>query len=274
MPRLIIFLVLCLLNISAANAVVPQRYLNVQYPVNFTIASFTKVINSGRYQGDELAKIYWERGVQYGDLHHYDEAIADYTKALSIRPEYTAAFLNRAVAYARLEKYDLAFADLEQVLKREPGNAAAINTRGKLNFLLGNYEAAVEDFKRHLKLRPDDIYRMLWLYMSEKHADRASRTSLANYVEGVSLDLWPGAFVRLYIGEVPVENFVDSLNKSIGSWDKGSRCEAYFYLGQYYLLNGNKAQALKLFRDAVNTGAISYVEYEFSLAYTLRLKAK
>ena len=256
---------------AAANAVVPQRYLKVQYPLNYTIASFNKVIDSGRYHGDDLAQLYWERAVQYSDLHHYHKAIEDYARCIKLRPGFVSAYLNRAVAYARVEQYDAAFADFKQALSRDPGNASAYNTRGALNFLLGRYQDAVTDFKHYLKLRPDDSYRLLWLYMSEKNLNPDKPGDLANYVEGVNLDIWPGAMVRLFLGEVPVDNVIKALTDNLGKWNNGSRCEAYFYLGQYYLLQGDRNKALQYFRKAVATKATGYMEYEFAVAYSLKL---
>lgn len=254
-----------------AGAIVPQRYIKTQYPLNFTIASFNKVIDSGRYQGADLAELYWERAVQYGDLHHYTEAIADYDKAIQLKSDFVAAYLNRAVALARLEKYDAAYADFDVVLKINPTNVSAINSRAALNFLLGNYQAAIDDYQRYLKLRPDDIYRMLWLYISEKHLNTEAPSTLQQHIDGVSLDIWPGAIVRLYLGQVPVENVIKALNDNLAAWSNGSRCEAFFYLGEYFLLQGNKAEALKYFRNAVQTKAIGYMEYEFAIAYSLKL---
>jgi lipoprotein NlpI len=256
---------------GVVNAVVPQSYLKVQYPLNYTIASFNKVIDSGRYHGDELAELYWERGVQFGDLHHYKEAIEDYTRSIKLRTGFADAYLNRAVAHARLQHYDAAFADLKSTLRIDPANATAYNTRGALNFLLGHYQEAVDDFKQYLKLRPDDSYRLLWLYISEKNLAPDKPDDLANYVEGVSLDIWPGAVVRLFLGEVPVENVTRALTDKMQKWNTGSRCEAYFYLGQYYLIHGDRGKALQYFRKAVQTKATGYMEYEFAVAYSQKL---
>ena len=257
--------------IEPANAVVPQAYLKVVYPLNYTIASFNKVINSGRHHGNDLAELYRERGQEYGRLHHYKEAIEDYTRCINLHPGLVTVYLDRAVAHARLEQYDAAFADFSRALKRDPGNASAYNARGALNFLLGHYQDATNDFKRYLKLRPDDSYRLLWLYMSEKNLQPDKSTDLANYTDGVSLDIWPGAMVRLFLGQVPVENVVKALSDNMGKWTNGTRCEAYFYLGQYYLLRGERNNALQFFRKAVATKATGYMEYEFAVAYSLKL---
>ena len=39
-------------------------------------------------------------------------------------------------------------------------------------------------------------------------------------------------------------------------------CEAFFYVGQYHLLNGNEDDAVAMFRQAVETEIRQFVEYE------------
>jgi lipoprotein NlpI len=276
MRRIMLWMLYCSVAVVAfygtsSYAVVPQSYLKVVYPINYTIRSFNKVIDSGRYQGDDLAELYWERGVQYGDLHHYAEAIEDYTRCLELRPKFISAYLNRAVAHARLQQYKSAYADFAQALQLDPNNTSAYNTRGALNFLLGRYQDAVKDFKRYLKLRPHDSYRLLWLYMSEKNLHPDQPDDLINYIDGVNLKVWPGAIVRLYLGQVPVEDVINALSNNMRHWSNGNRCEAYFYLGQYFLLRGDRTNALRFFKQAVKTKATGFMEYEFAVAYSLKL---
>lgn len=268
---LLVALLSPVIGFRTADALVPQRFLGPPAPLNYTITSFTKVINSGRFKNEDLAQLYWERGVQYGQLGYFDKAIIDYSQALQLRPAQTTAWLNRAVAYARLEKYDEAYADLERVSQLDPAHPSLYNTRGTLSFLLGRYPDAIRDFKHYLSLRPADLYRMLWLYLSEKHLNPNAPGEFGRYVAGVNLDVWPGAMLRLFQGQVGVENVLQSLSKNLGGWDAGSRCEAYFYLGQYYLLQHDNSKALQFFREAVKTGATGYTEYEFSLVYADKL---
>ena len=258
-----------------SHAVVPQKILGEKQSdkqsVNDTIASITKFINSGRLQGQSLAQRYLERGRQYGKLGNYLNAISDYTAALELKPNFVSAHIDRAVAFARLEKYDEAYADLNNALHIEPNNTIAYNTRGTLNFLLGKYENAATDFKHYLQLKPNDIYRMLWLYLSEKYNNRAAVTEVPQFSTKVNLDQWPGAILKLYLGEVDAETVTTALSQGVPNMDAGHICEAYFYLAQYFLLQNDKTKAAELFNKAVATKAKTYLEYEFAVAYSLKL---
>ena len=257
-----------------AHAVVPQRILGDTQPIDSTIASFNKYINSGRLTGTALAQRYWERGIQYGKLGHYDKAVSDYTAAIQINPQLISAYIDRAVGYARLEKYNEAYADLNTVLQLQPNNLRAYNTRGTLSFLVGKYQNAAADFKRYLQLNPTDIYRMLWLFLSEKHHSRQSATDVPQFSAKVNLDQWPGAILKLYLDEVESEAVIEALSKGVPNMQIGHACEAYYYLAQYFLLQNDRQKALELFNKAVATQAKSYVEYEFALAYSLKLRSK
>ena len=270
--RIYSFFLLLICFCSASQAIVPQRILGGALPIDATITSFNKYINSGRLQGAALAQRYWERGHQYGKLGHYDKAILDYSSAIKLNPRLIAAYIDRAVGYARLEKYNQAYADLDKALQIEPNNQRAYVTRGTLSFLIGKYDYAAADFKRCLQLNPKDIYRMLWLFLSEKYHDRNAVSEVRQYSANVNLDEWPGAILKLYLGEVDSEAVIGALAKGVPNMDSGHACEAYYYLGQYFLLQNDRVKALELFRKAVATKAKTYVEYEFAVAYSLKLK--
>jgi lipoprotein NlpI len=160
------------------------------------------------------------------------------------------------------------------VLQAQPNNLRAYVTRGTLNFLVGKYENAAADFKRYLRLKPNDIYRMLWLFLSEKYHNRDAVSDVPQFSARVNLDQWPGAILKLYLGEVEAEAVIDALSKGVPNMQIGHACEAYYYLAQYFLLQNDRQKALELFNKAVATQAKSYVEYEFALAYSLKLRQK
>jgi len=75
--------------------------------------------------------------------------------------------------------------------------------------------------------------------------------------------------IEVFLGELAPENLIAALEKKDQVRDSGLLCEAYFYLGQYYLLLNNNKLAQRYFNQAVNTGASDYVEYEFAKAFLI-----
>jgi len=257
--------------VNTVFAVVPQRIVNEVYPLDQTIASLSKVIKAGNLEDSALADVYHERGTHYADLGHFDKAIGDLTAAIKLNSRYVTAYITRANAYAKLEQYKAAYQDFATAQQLSPRNPSIYALRGSLNFLLGRFQDAVADYRYYLSLKPDDMYRMLWLHLSEKYLDSNNPTDLARYSKNLNLDEWPGALIKLYLGQVRPEDFLNAFKNNMGSMKSGMLCEGFYYLGQYMLLTGNKKLAADSFRQAVKTNARKTVEYEFSMAYLARL---
>src|SRR5215510_7369950 len=77
---------------------------------------------------DALA--YYKRGVAYQDKHEHDRAIADYTKAIEINPQYGDAYNNRGAAYQDKHKHDRAIADYTKAIEINPQYGDAYLNRG------------------------------------------------------------------------------------------------------------------------------------------------
>ncbi len=258
---------LALLLSQSVFAVVPQKYLGRPEPAGFTIESMTKVINSGKYTGLDLAQRYWERGMHYVKLKQHLNAIQDFTEAVTLNGKYTEAYLQRAISFARIEQYEEAYADLKLVERLEPTSLVLYSTRGSMSFYLGHYAEAAADFEHYLQLKPNDNYRWIWWYMSEYHINKQAGLKLAKVRDKSDLTQWPWPIIMLFLGELTVENIEQALTKHVKDTDPRLFCEAFFYIGQYYLLQGNAAEARRYFEAALKTGAERYLEYEFSAAY-------
>lgn len=252
---------------TTTQAVVPQKYLGKPLPLDLTIISLSKSIDSGRLSKQALADFYWQRGRHFATLRQHVSAIADFTETLTYAPDSIKAYVSRAISFARIEQYQEAFTDLSLAEKLNPRHELVYAVRGGLNYYLRRYLQAVDDYKNYLILRPADMYRMIWLHLSEKKLNAIGETSLARRFNKARREEWPGAMIEVFLGELAPENLVAALEKKDQVRDSGLLCEAYFYLGQYYLLRKNNQLAQRYFNQALNTGASDYVEYEFAKAF-------
>lgn len=142
--------------------------------------------------------------------------------------------------------------------------ASALRYRGNANFFLGQFGAAVGDYTSSLKVEPDDLYSMLWLYMAREFAGQDGRPELTRATGRTDLFYWPGPVASLYLGKATIEDVVLAAKDPFLDDDtqREQACEAYFYAGQYALLQGDKAEAIRLFRAAVETGVTNFIEYD------------
>lgn len=94
------------------------------------IAACSRAIASGDFRGEELAKIYLNRGVEYKNKSDLDRAIADYSEAIRADPNRAAAYFNRGNARQAKRDFDRAAADYSEVIRLDPGYVKAYNNRG------------------------------------------------------------------------------------------------------------------------------------------------
>jgi tetratricopeptide (TPR) repeat protein len=102
------------------------------------------------------AKIHFDRGVEYDYYRDDDSAIAEFTEAIRLDPNYTAAYNNRGIAYGKKGNFDYAIADFDQALKLNPILAEAFNNRGNVYNKMGDYDRAIADLNQAIHLKPDD----------------------------------------------------------------------------------------------------------------------
>jgi lipoprotein NlpI len=76
-----------------------------------SIAGCTALIQSGQETSAVLAAAYYNRGNAYDGKGLHDQAIADFTQAIAIKPDLAQAYYNRGVAYEGKRLRDLAIAD-------------------------------------------------------------------------------------------------------------------------------------------------------------------
>jgi tetratricopeptide (TPR) repeat protein len=148
------------------------------------------VIEAGRYNAATMAIAYHNRGLEYFDKGHYDQAINDYSAsidldpknadvynnrgnayqakrdydraigdfdtAIALDPRHALAFNNRGIAHANRGEFDLAIASYVGAIGADPAYAGAFNNRGYAYARKGEYDRAVEDFGRAIALNPRD----------------------------------------------------------------------------------------------------------------------
>jgi Tfp pilus assembly protein PilF len=72
-------------------------------------------------------KFYNNRGIAYGEKGQYDQAIADFNKAIEINPRYDKAYNNRGIVYRLKGQYDQAISDFNKAIEINPMDAQAYN---------------------------------------------------------------------------------------------------------------------------------------------------
>ena len=139
----------------------------------------------------ECFNAYQNLGVACSRTGHDDEAVKNFTSALSRRPAYVDALMNRGLSYTSMGKYDSAAADFTTILKTmdslnvkawysrgiawnkmnmpdraiadyntairiNPGFQGPRVNRGNISFMRNQFDAAIADYNVALQLDPAD----------------------------------------------------------------------------------------------------------------------
>jgi len=70
-----------------------------------------------------MAQDFFNSGLSYYDKGDYDRAIADYTQAIKLNPNYSEAYNNRGVVYQDKGNKSLAIADYRTAVRLDPNEA-------------------------------------------------------------------------------------------------------------------------------------------------------
>jgi tetratricopeptide (TPR) repeat protein len=151
------------------------------------ISLFTKAIESGEVSPENLSKMYFNRGIAWENKGGLNKAIADYTKAIEINPNYAKAYNNRGLAWHNKGDYDKAIADFTKAIEFNPKSAKAYNNRGLAWDHKGDYDKAIADYTKAIEIdsKYDKAYNNRGLAWDHKgDYDKA----IADYTKAIEIN--------------------------------------------------------------------------------------
>jgi tetratricopeptide (TPR) repeat protein len=125
------------------------------------------------------AEVYYNKGIEYSRQENYENAIAEFTKALELDPKYIDAYKGRGAVYKVLREgyifyneteenknYIKAENDYTQAIQLNPNDWNLYNERVALYYgyrsTLICPEKAIADYTKMIELKPNDAYAYFW----------------------------------------------------------------------------------------------------------------
>jgi tetratricopeptide (TPR) repeat protein len=99
--------------------------LDKESPPYQQISGCTTVMQSGKESPKDLSIAFTNRGNAYHAKGDNGRAIADYSEAIRLNPQYSAAYTGRGDAHNDTYQYDRAIADYTEAINLNPTEAAA-----------------------------------------------------------------------------------------------------------------------------------------------------
>jgi lipoprotein NlpI len=224
------------------------------------IDDFNKALTIDRL----LVPAYGGRGISWKFLGDFDRAIADHAEAITIDPNLADAHAELGVAHLCKHDYHNAIRSLTTATNLAPNDPSHLKQRGIALFCRGDFQGAIADLQRAFDTS-NDVYALLFLHLSRAKAGANAGASLQTDAGKVRTWQWPSAVVGLFLGRLSAEATIAAASTS------DEVAEAHFYLGQWYLLHGDRAEARKALRVAVQTCPPAFNEHTAATAELSRL---
>ena len=128
----------------------------------------------------QVAQSYLERGDALSETRDYAAAIAAYSSAIRLKPDFAEAYNNRGFAYYLNGHPEMAIADFTRAIELRPNYPKAYNSRGVV-YMANGYESskAIADFDRAIALKPD--FRYAYINRANARLFRHPRLALSDF---------------------------------------------------------------------------------------------
>lgn len=238
---------------------------------------------------DEALNILW-LGRRLGYLSRFQEAIVVFSRGAEMFPQDARFLRHRGHRYVSTRQFDKAIADFERAAalmadrpdEEEAVGSASSTRSGTLKFniyyhlglayyLKGDFEGALRAYRACMTYRSDDESLVAvtdWTYMTLRRLGRTAeaRRLLAPIVEGMPIKDNVSYYQRLlmYKGLLKPEQVL-----AAGETDPLQIATQGYGVGNFYLVEGDRAKAAEIFRQVVagsEWGAFGFIAAEADLA--------
>jgi lipoprotein NlpI len=106
---------------------------------------------------------------------------------------------------------------------------------------------------------------MLFLFLARSKAGEDAGAELEAKAARLNKEKWPYPVIELFLGKTSPDSVVTA------SSNDAERCQANFYVGEWYLLNGQHADGAAALHKAAETCPKTRIEYDAAIAEVKRL---
>jgi tetratricopeptide (TPR) repeat protein len=102
------------------------------------------------------------KAVKLAQTGAYEEAIAEFTKAIELSPKDPRIYNDRGRVYHRMNRFPEAIEDFSKAIELAPKDYAGYSERGAVQVSQNQMEAALADLNKALELSPGDTQTLRW----------------------------------------------------------------------------------------------------------------
>jgi serine/threonine protein kinase/tetratricopeptide (TPR) repeat protein len=152
----------------------------------------------------------------FGDKTDYKKSLADYNEVVRLMPNYAQAISNRASIYVAQKQYKLAISDYTEAIRLLP-RANYYKYRGDVYWAQGNYENAKKEYEAALNLDPKYVLAITGIgdYYYQKRKWKEAAAEFTKAIEITPLSFMYNARGNCYYGLKKWNEAIEDYTKAI-----------------------------------------------------------
>jgi len=225
----------------------------------------TKTLEALPPNGPLAARVHASRALAANQLGDFGASLPDADAALALDPQLEDAIEARAVALLGAGQAEASLAEFRK-LADTSRRAVALKWMGSVELHLGHAASAEKLVRDALDGSggEDRDFVLLWLYLAaEQQGAGRGLAAITSHLDAADPKKLPGAMLHFLGGRLD-RDAVIKVAREKPEMERLNLAEAYFYIGQQLLAQGQQDEARRWFTRVVETGAVPYREMTFA----------
>ena len=199
----------------------------------------------------------------------------DVNEALRIAPNNTSLLSCRGEVYFQSGQFDKSIADHSKAVALGATESSVFRSRGTARLYAGRLEEAAADYVKASELADKEsrIYCDIWVAAIYGRLGKPVPDAIIKSAAAEAAGEWPRPALAVVTGAMPPAEMLKRIDQKKGDERDMALAEGYFYLGQRYLVVGDKKTAQSYFEKARQVGVFTYTEH-MAAAFELQQLAK
>jgi lipoprotein NlpI/transglutaminase-like putative cysteine protease len=245
---------------AAAKVDFPQRLRSLREEV---VKKAGDTIAAGKLTGSDLANAYCVRGIALSELGRYEEALRDVNEALRMAPNATNLLSCRAEVYFQSAQFEKSITDQSTAIALGATDASIFRSRGTSRLYAGRLEEAAADFVKASELADKEtkVYCDIWVASVYGRLRKPVPDAIVKRAAAEASGDWPRPALAALTGAMSPADLLNRIDQKKGDERDMALSEGYFYLGQHYLMVGDRKTAQSYFEKTRQVDVFTYTEH-------------
>lgn len=261
----------------ATNNLLTPEPLAVSYRTELAIARLSEILYRAELSEEQSAQLYYDRGVMYDSVGLRTLARLDFVRALRLKPDMADAYNFVGIHHTVSGDFNSAFEAFDSALELAPEHDFAYLNRGIALYYADKTELAIADFEHFLAAKPEDPYRVIWLYLAQSELSQEAAVSrLKQNMQALDPAEWSTNLVRFLAKDISEQALLESVSQDLSSQQLLAErlCEVYFYLAKWHENHGEAEKALQYYKQVLATNVYEFVEHRYARLEMARLRGE